>query len=157
MSEEEKSPHNELSKIPSSIASSVTDDQSPEQFRSTSQAIPEEKIEKVIENIEDWENDPENARNWSFRKKWTTVGIVSFINANQPLLLKTIQGFGVYICVTTREFHDGTSPPRSGNQIRNHKSYRCCIDPIHFPAVLRYWCKYQGKIPRFFYLKIPSR
>jgi hypothetical protein len=31
---------------------------------------------------EDWEIDPENPRNWPFRKKWTTVAIVSFDSVN---------------------------------------------------------------------------
>ena len=36
-----------------------------------------DKIENAIDNLEDdWENDPENARNWSTRKKWTAVCIV---------------------------------------------------------------------------------
>lgn len=40
-------------------------------------ALPEDKVEEERENIEDdWENDPENARNWSFGRKWTAVSIV---------------------------------------------------------------------------------
>jgi len=40
-------------------------------------ALPENKVEEEFENLEsDWENDPENARNWSTKKKWTTVCIV---------------------------------------------------------------------------------
>ena len=36
-----------------------------------------DEIEKAAYNLEDdWENDPENARNWSTRKKWTAVCIV---------------------------------------------------------------------------------
>lgn len=35
------------------------------------------KVEAVLENAEDdWENDPDNARNWNSRKKWTAVFIV---------------------------------------------------------------------------------
>ena len=41
--------------------------------RGESQAL-EDKFEKTLED--DWENDPENARNWSSRKKWTAVCIV---------------------------------------------------------------------------------
>jgi len=33
-----------------------------------------DKFEESLED--DWENDPENARNWSSRKKWTAVCIV---------------------------------------------------------------------------------
>lgn len=40
-------------------------------------ALPEDKLEEAIENLEDdWENDPQNARNWSFGQKWTAVAIV---------------------------------------------------------------------------------
>lgn len=43
--------------------------------------IPKDKIEEALGNLEvDWENDPDNARNWSFRKKWTTIAIVSTIS-----------------------------------------------------------------------------
>ena len=40
-------------------------------------ALPEDKIEEALENLEeDWENDPENPRNWSQKKKWTAVSAV---------------------------------------------------------------------------------
>lgn len=40
-------------------------------------AIPEDKNEEAFENtLEDWEDDPENARNWPARKKWLMVSIV---------------------------------------------------------------------------------
>lgn len=49
-------------------------------------ALPDDKIEEAIENREeDWENDPENARNWSTAKKWTAVSIVSFYTFVSPL------------------------------------------------------------------------
>lgn len=39
--------------------------------------LPTDKPEEAVGNLEDdWENDPDNARNWSFEKKWTAVGIV---------------------------------------------------------------------------------
>lgn len=45
-------------------------------------ALPEDKKGEAVENLEDdWENDPENARNWSNRKKWTAVMIVSNVFA----------------------------------------------------------------------------
>lgn len=41
-------------------------------------ALPEDKFEEAIENIEeDWENDPENPRNWIPSRKWTAVCVVS--------------------------------------------------------------------------------
>ncbi|KNZ78710.1 hypothetical protein J132_10815 [Termitomyces sp. J132] len=49
-------------------------------------ALPEDKVEEALENEEhDWENDPENARNWSWGEKWTAVSIVSFYTFISPL------------------------------------------------------------------------
>lgn len=72
-----------------SIASSLTHVQSNEKSSVTPElpskfhaghgesALPDDKVEEAFENIEeDWENDPENARNWSLTKKWTAVFIV---------------------------------------------------------------------------------
>lgn len=71
-----------------SIASSLTHVQSNEKSLVTPElpsfhaghgesALPDDKLEEAIENTEeDWENDPENARNWSLTKKWTAVFIV---------------------------------------------------------------------------------
>jgi len=40
-------------------------------------ALPEDKEAEAIENLEEeWESDPENARNWSTGRKWTAVAIV---------------------------------------------------------------------------------
>ncbi|KAJ3508579.1 hypothetical protein NLJ89_g5680 [Agrocybe chaxingu] len=39
-------------------------------------ALPADKIEEALENLEeDWEDDPENARNWSHGRKWAAVSI----------------------------------------------------------------------------------
>ncbi|KAF5390887.1 hypothetical protein D9757_004505 [Collybiopsis confluens] len=41
---------------------------------------------EAIENLQHhWEDDPANARNWSFRKKWTCVSIVSLYTFVSPL------------------------------------------------------------------------
>lgn len=41
-------------------------------------ALPEDKVKEVLENeADDWDNDPENARNWQWGKKWTAVSIVN--------------------------------------------------------------------------------
>ncbi|KAI0750934.1 multidrug resistance protein 4 [Daedaleopsis nitida] len=41
-------------------------------------AFPEDKKEEALENAEDdWAHDPINPRNWSTRKKWTMVSVVS--------------------------------------------------------------------------------
>lgn len=40
-------------------------------------AIPEDKKEEALENLEDdWADDPINPRNWPARKKWTCIGVV---------------------------------------------------------------------------------
>ncbi|PPQ86651.1 hypothetical protein CVT25_006835 [Psilocybe cyanescens] len=49
-------------------------------------ALPEDKRGEALENVEDdWENDPANARNWSSRKKWTAVMILSAYTFVSPL------------------------------------------------------------------------
>ncbi|PPR01247.1 hypothetical protein CVT24_006011 [Panaeolus cyanescens] len=49
-------------------------------------AIPEDKNEEAIENLEDdWENDPDNARNWPTIQRWTSMSIVSFYTLVPPL------------------------------------------------------------------------
>ncbi|KAJ7637213.1 multidrug resistance protein 4 [Mycena rosella] len=49
-------------------------------------AIPEDKKEELLENLEDdWEDDPENPRNWSTGKKWASAGVVSFYTFISPL------------------------------------------------------------------------
>ncbi|KAJ7462124.1 multidrug resistance protein 4 [Mycena latifolia] len=49
-------------------------------------AIPEDKKEELLENLEDdWEDDPENPRNWSFGKKWASAGVVSLYTFVSPL------------------------------------------------------------------------
>lgn len=41
-------------------------------------AIPEDKKEEALENLEDdWQDDPANARNWPSRRKWIAVFVVS--------------------------------------------------------------------------------
>ncbi|KAF8967302.1 multidrug resistance protein 4 [Flammula alnicola] len=49
-------------------------------------AFPEDKIEEALENLgDDWEDDPDNARNWPSRKKWTAIFIVSAYTFVSPL------------------------------------------------------------------------
>ncbi|KAF9482294.1 multidrug resistance protein 4 [Pholiota conissans] len=80
-----------------SLASSVTHVQDNEKIepRSTSHpvppghgesALPEDKVEEDYENLEDdWEDDPENARNWPSSKKWQAVCVVSAYTFVSPL------------------------------------------------------------------------
>ncbi|KAJ7825428.1 multidrug resistance protein 4 [Mycena leptocephala] len=63
---------------PSTIEGSSTQDH-PGRGPST---IPEDKKTELRENIEDdWQDDPENPRNWPFAKKWTTTSIYHITNA----------------------------------------------------------------------------
>ncbi|KZT20801.1 MFS general substrate transporter [Neolentinus lepideus HHB14362 ss-1] len=49
-------------------------------------AIPEDKKEEVLENLEDdWQHDPINPRNWSGRQKWLVVSLVSLYTFVSPL------------------------------------------------------------------------
>ena len=59
--------------MPLSLTSSIT--------HVTECDVPKDKIEEALGNLEvDWENDPDNARNWSFGRKWTAIAIVSIIS-----------------------------------------------------------------------------
>ena len=61
--------------MPHSPASSITHVPESEEVD-----VPKDKIEEALGNLEvDWENDPDNARNWSFGRKWTAIAIVSTI------------------------------------------------------------------------------
>ncbi|CAK5262918.1 unnamed protein product [Mycena citricolor] len=49
-------------------------------------AIPEDKKEEIIENLEDdWQDDERNPRNWTSTKKWVTTAVVSFYTFVSPL------------------------------------------------------------------------
>ncbi|KAG6840002.1 hypothetical protein C0991_009654 [Blastosporella zonata] len=48
--------------------------------------LPDGKIEEAWgDENDDWEHDPDNARNWSFGRKWTAVAIVSLYTFVSPL------------------------------------------------------------------------
>lgn len=101
MSHEDEKPNSVPFTQTNSVASSLTHVPSNEKSRVTAElpsklhashgesALPDDKVEEAIENREeDWENDPENARNWSLMKKWTAVSIVRAVihqfNCLQP-------------------------------------------------------------------------
>ena len=101
MSHEDEKPNSVPFTQTNSVASSLTHVPSNEKSRVTPElpsklhashgesALPDDKVEEAIENREeDWENDPENARNWSLMKKWTAVSIVRAVilqfNCLQP-------------------------------------------------------------------------
>ncbi|KIM47070.1 hypothetical protein M413DRAFT_268955 [Hebeloma cylindrosporum] len=77
-----------------SLDSSVTHVQGAEKATPVNSGSPQislgngepEVLEEKQETLEnDWENDPENARNWSPRRKWTAVCIVSAYTFVSPL------------------------------------------------------------------------
>ena len=69
-----------------------------------------EKRDALDEEEREWENDPENARNWPPHKKWTTIFVV------RPLLFISDSGpdvgdrpvIGLYVCSSFGQFHDGS-------------------------------------------------
>ena len=62
-----------LNTIPHSHTSSIT-----HVAESKEVDLPKNEIEEALGNLEvEWENDPDNARNWSFGRKWTAIAIVS--------------------------------------------------------------------------------
>ncbi|KAJ7887576.1 major facilitator superfamily domain-containing protein [Mycena olivaceomarginata] len=49
-------------------------------------AIPEDKKAELLESLEDdWQDDPENPRNWSLSKKWASAAVVSLYTFVSPL------------------------------------------------------------------------
>ncbi|KAJ7368886.1 major facilitator superfamily domain-containing protein [Mycena albidolilacea] len=49
-------------------------------------AIPEDKKAELLESLEDdWQDDPENPRNWSLSKKWASASVVSLYTFVSPL------------------------------------------------------------------------
>ena len=69
--------------VPHSYTSSITQIAESEEVD-----VPKDKMEEASGNMEvDWENDPDNARNWSFGKKWTAIAIVSTTSYNPFLLI----------------------------------------------------------------------
>lgn len=44
-----------------------------------SDVLPDEKVDETTEDSgDDWETDPENARNWTQGRKWAAVGVVRY-------------------------------------------------------------------------------
>ncbi|KAF8817134.1 multidrug resistance protein 4 [Phlegmacium glaucopus] len=54
-------------------------------------ALPEEVIQDVTQDLEDdWDNDPANARNWTWGQKWTAAGVLSLYTFVSPLASSTM-------------------------------------------------------------------
>lgn len=73
---------------------------------------------------EDWENDPENARNWSNRKKWTTVFVVSAPVWPYPIIELGFNHFValiLYFCSPSCELYDGSRHSTARLQIWNYE------------------------------------
>lgn len=83
---------------------------------------------------EQWETDPANARNWSARRKWLNIFIVS---RAPPRGLCVIQWFAdllVYSQPNVRQLYDGTWSPSNCCQIRYHKPNGGRSDTEHIPG-----------------------
>lgn len=71
-------------------------------------ALPEDKVQEALENeADDWENDPENARNWSWGSKWTAVSIVRHTLLSSACLSRDYSGIILHLCSSTSQFNDG--------------------------------------------------
>lgn len=101
--------------------------------------VPQGEVEEALGKLElEWENDPDNARNWSFEKKWTVIAIVSALAS--PYLFNwiffCITGVVLHIRVSTRQFNDGTRFTRDCDQVWDNKCYCCRFDFEHIFACL---------------------
>lgn len=65
-------------------------------------ALPEDKKEEAIENLEDdWVHDPKNPRNWSFGKKWVCAyAIKSTLKAELQCYQSCIGIVSLYTFIT---------------------------------------------------------
>jgi len=100
-----------------SYTSSTTDVPAPASDGQGESAIPADKEEEAVENIvDDWETDPDNARNWPKRKKWLMVFIVR-TNTHRLSLTWSLNTMTtdstVHAYTTTGELYDGTWPLRN--------------------------------------------
>lgn len=111
----------------------------PEQGKST---LPD-KIEKAVNNLEDdWENDPENARNWSTRKKWTAVYIVRrrfdlFFWIARNFIYISFRRPGRSLCfhISSCQLHDGAWYSGNCHEIWDYEFDHSCFDVQHIPIV----------------------
>lgn len=87
-------------------------------------ALPEDKLQEAFKNLaDDWESSPDNARNWSKRKKWTATAIVIALSCLFPTrifelnIFSFLTGVVLHICFPTGQFNDGTRLTRDCNKI----------------------------------------
>ena len=96
---------------------------------------------------DDWENDPQNARNWTVAQKWTAVSIVRLcflqrmFQSPLPEFLFT-SGIDVYFCSPVVQLHDGTGPARCSGDISCHRRSRHEFDIVHLLAFICSFCAY---------------
>ena len=66
-------------------------------------STPEEQKEKILEALQDnWDTDPENARNWPAYQRWSAMLIVRRGSSMDRFLLTNgALGFIIYICATS--------------------------------------------------------
>ncbi len=64
-------------------------------------AIPEDKKTEILENLEDdWQDDPENPRNWSVSRKWASAAIVRAIRLFDASMLMLVLQVSLYTFVS---------------------------------------------------------
>lgn len=77
-------------------------------------ALPEDKKEEALENLEDdWQNDPENARNWPDSRRWLTISVVCLSGFYEVKQLTSPPGVSVHFAAPSRQLDDGAWSTRS--------------------------------------------
>lgn len=84
----------------------------------------EEKTREAVDDSEEaWAVDPVNARNWSFSRKWTAVGVVSWTILEMVACLTLgMSGFFLYFLSTVGQFHDGSWFAGGCRPVQHHQS-----------------------------------
>lgn len=82
-----------------------------------------EKSEEVHAGAEDnWDNDPDNARNWSPLRKWTSMLVVCPLSTLTPSCDNLFDlGIVLYPPSASGEFDDGPRPARGRREISHHQ------------------------------------
>ena len=114
----------------------------------------QDKIEKAVVDLEDdWQNDPENARNWSTRKKWTAVCIVRrrldlfflfffWVAYNFIFLSFRRSDLSIWFRITSFQSRDGAWSSGNRHQIWDHKFDHYCFDAQHIHIVFCIRCQF---------------
>lgn len=108
-----------------SVASSLAtkrNDHSPSAGHGES-ALPVDPEEEAEENTrDDWEDDPENPRNWSMSRKWICTSVVCRPAKKGRDALIVQLGLAVHVHSAARKFDDGSRSARNSRDVQHNKS-----------------------------------